>query len=147
MLPRVNRIRRTAEFNQAMRKGRRANEEALAVAYVRSAPDTLMGEPPQPRVGFVVSKAVGGAVVRNRVRRRLRELSRDRLALLPPGSLLVVRAKPAAATYSYHKLAGQLDSALASVLRPRSGGKRRRGHGGGQVERGDAAAGGDLAYS
>lgn len=50
------------------------------------------------RVGFVVSKAVGGAVVRNRVKRRLRHLAADRLSALAEGSLVVVRALPAAAT-------------------------------------------------
>jgi ribosomal protein L34/ribonuclease P protein component len=45
-----------------------------------------------PRVGFVVSGAVGGAVVRNRVTRRLRALDRARLGGIPSGCDLVVRA-------------------------------------------------------
>jgi ribonuclease P protein component len=48
-------------------------------------------------VGFVVSKAVGNAVVRNRVRRRLRHLARGQLAKVPAGVNLVVRALPQAA--------------------------------------------------
>ena len=50
------------------------------------------------RVGFVVSKQVGNAVVRNRVKRRLRHLAADQLPSTPPGLDLVVRALPAAAT-------------------------------------------------
>ena len=46
------------------------------------------------RIGFVVSKAVGPAVTRNLVKRRLRHLCRERVADLPPGSLLVLRALP-----------------------------------------------------
>lgn len=67
------------------------------------------------RAGFVVSKAVGNAVTRNRVRRRLRELVRERLAALPEGSTLVVRALPAAAEASYPRLATDLDAALAAA--------------------------------
>lgn len=67
-------------------------------------------------MGFVVSKAVGNAVVRNRVKRQLRHLARERVGLLPAGSLVVLRANPAAA--GVKSLAPDLDSALAGVLRP-----------------------------
>jgi ribonuclease P protein component len=69
-----------------------------------------------PRAGFVVSRAVGGSVVRHRVARRLRHVVRDRLAGLPPGSRLVVRALPAAAEASSAALANDLDSGLRAVL-------------------------------
>jgi ribonuclease P protein component len=68
-----------------------------------------------PRVGFVVSKAVGPAVTRNLVKRRLRHLCRERLPVLPSGSMLVIRALPAAAGASYHELGGELDRSLAKV--------------------------------
>lgn len=56
------------------------------------------------QVGFVVSKAVGNAVVRNRVKRRLRHLTREHLMELPGRGALVVRALPAAAHASYADL-------------------------------------------
>jgi ribonuclease P protein component len=68
-----------------------------------------------PRVGFVVSRAVGSATTRNLVKRRLRHLSRERLPLLPAGSMLVVRALPGAANASYTELAAELDRCLATV--------------------------------
>ncbi|MEU4751494.1 ribonuclease P protein component, partial [Micromonospora tulbaghiae] len=74
--------------------------------------------------GFVVSKAVGGAVVRNKVRRRLRHLVRERLAELPAGTTLVVRALPAAADATYTRLGADLDAALAAARTPR--GRRSR---------------------
>src|SRR5699024_7281572 len=86
-------------------------------------------EPEPPRVGFIVSKAVGGAVVRNRVQRRLRHMMRPRLGDLPNGSLLVVRAKPGAATARFEELDAQLESAIASVMRPKGASRRRRGRG------------------
>ena len=73
------------------------------------------------RVGFVVSKAVGGAVVRNRVRRRLRHLVRDHLSELGPGSELVVRALPAAAEKSTAELGTELGRCLHRVLAARTG--------------------------
>src|SRR5215475_2919117 len=69
-----------------------------------------------PRAGFVVSRAVGGAVARNRVRRRLRHLMRDRLTSLPAGTDVVVRALPGAATRSFSALGVDLDRALVAAL-------------------------------
>jgi ribonuclease P protein component len=82
----------------------------------------LIDEPAQAstaRAGFVVSKAVGNAVVRNRVRRRLRHLVRPRLADLPAGASLVVRALPEAAAASFDRLGTDLDAALAAARAPR----------------------------
>lgn len=69
-------------------------------------------------IGLVVSRAVGGAVVRNRVKRRLRHLLRERCAGLPAGAVLVVRALPASAAASYDELGRDLDTALGRVARP-----------------------------
>ncbi len=68
-------------------------------------------------VGLIVSKAVGGSVVRSRVSRRLRHLLRDRLAALEPGVRLVVRAAPAAADSSSQQLGADLDAALRRLTR------------------------------
>ncbi len=72
---------------------------------------------PPARAGFVVSKAIGNAVVRNKVQRRLRHLVRDRLDRLPAGSLVVVRALPGAGDAEYDALARDLDAALQRLLR------------------------------
>ncbi|RZS37596.1 ribonuclease P protein component [Herbihabitans rhizosphaerae] len=60
----------------------------------------------------MVSKAVGNAVVRHRVSRRLRHLMRDRLGTLPAGAALVVRALPPSATASSRQLGKDIDAAL-----------------------------------
>jgi ribonuclease P protein component len=52
------------------------------------------------------------------VKRRLRALMRERLAGLPDGTDVVVRAQPSAATREYPRLAADLDAALAAALRP-----------------------------
>jgi ribonuclease P protein component len=60
----------------------------------------------------VVGKAVGNAVTRNRVRRRLRHLARDRVALLPDAAVLVARALPTAADATYRGLGQDFDAAM-----------------------------------
>lgn len=69
-----------------------------------------------PRVGFVVSKAVGNSVVRHRVVRKLRHVLRERLGQMPPGSRLVVRALPKSATANSTRLAADVDRALRTLL-------------------------------
>ena len=71
---------------------------------------------PVARAGFVVGRAVGNSVVRHRTVRRLRHLVRDRLDRLPAGSILVVRALPAAADADSAALGRDLDAALARLL-------------------------------
>lgn len=123
MLPPDRRLRRGDDIVAAVRRGRRATGAApggspLLVVHVMRGADMSDSEPVRPvRAGFVVSGAVGGAVVRNRVRRRLRHLTRDRLGALPPGSDLVVRALPPAAEATYAELGEGLDRALKRALR------------------------------
>lgn len=111
MLPAAARLRRRAEFSAAVRGGSRAGKP-LVSGHLLVRP---VDEP--ARVGFVVSRGVGPAVVRNRVRRRLRHLARAYLASLPGGSLLVLRANPRAATARQEDLAAELDLVIAALLR------------------------------
>jgi len=82
------------------------------VVHLKAGSPTGTGPVEGPRVGFVVSKAVGNAVARNLVKRRLRHLARERTALVPPESMVVVRALPGAALASYDELARELDRCL-----------------------------------
>lgn len=89
------------------------------------------------RVGFAVPRSVGGAVVRNRVRRRLRALMTERLEA-QAGLDVVVSASAAAATAPWSSLGGALDTCLAGARarleRSRSGGRGGAGDRGGTVE-------------
>jgi ribonuclease P protein component len=116
MLPASARMRRTTDFGLANRSGSRAGG-ALLSGHLLVRPDSSESA----RVGFVISKAVGSAVVRNTVRRRLRHLSRGYLRLLPGGSLLVVRAAPRAATARQADLAADLDLVIGALLRRQGG--------------------------
>jgi ribonuclease P protein component len=113
VLPAAHRLADPEGFRAASRQGRRAGSRSVVTHLLPPAGEQVVGVP--ARAGFVVSRAVGGSVVRNRVKRRLRHAVRDRLAALPEGSVLVVRAQPAAATASYDDLVGDLDRCLAKV--------------------------------
>lgn len=126
MLPAAHRLRSSDEFRRCIRGGRRCGGRLLVVHLFRSPaghlaalpeaePESGSGGP--PKAGFVVSRAVGNAVVRNRVKRRLRHLVRERIAELPDGTLLVVRALAPAATASYPELGEALDRSLQRCLR------------------------------
>jgi ribonuclease P protein component len=60
--------------------------------------------PEGTRIGFITSRKVGGAVVRNRARRRLREVVRADRPQLQPGCWIVIIAKPPAATISFSEV-------------------------------------------
>ncbi|MGD0373646.1 MAG: ribonuclease P protein component [Streptosporangiaceae bacterium] len=115
MLPAASRMRRRSEFSQTIRDGSRAGKPLLS-GHLLIRPDH--DEP--ARVGFVVSRAVGNAVVRNRVRRKLRHLARRYLGSLPEGSLLVVRANPRSAAARQADLAADLDLVIEALRRRQS---------------------------
>ena len=71
-------------------------------AFVRA------NELPRSRFGFSIKKALGGAVVRNRIRRRLREMVRCRQQEIPAGWDIVIHPKDAVATAEFATLAGEL---------------------------------------
>jgi len=116
VLPAEARIRRRADFSAAVRGGSRTGR-ALLTAHLL----VRTGSEEPARVGFVVSRAVGGAVVRNKVRRRLRALMRGHMESLPRGSLLVVRANPRAASARQSDLAAELDLVIDKLLRRQVG--------------------------
>lgn len=105
MLARAYRLRRSGDFRTTIRAGRRSVSHTLVTHVVPGVSDTTT-------VGFVVSKAVGPAVVRNRVKRRLRHVVREHLSGLPVGSRLVVRALPTSAGASSATLEADLRKAL-----------------------------------
>jgi ribonuclease P protein component len=121
VLPAESRLRRRRDFSAAVRQGSRSGRTLLTGHLLVPAGE----EDSPPRAGFVVSRSVGMAVVRNRVRRRLRVLVREYLSSLPGGSLLVVRANPQAATARQADLAAELDLVMSTLMRRQAGALRR----------------------
>jgi ribonuclease P protein component len=115
VLPARHRLRERADFTTAVR-GPGASRAGGRLIVVHANRTDARAELP-PRVGFVVSKAVGNAVVRNRTKRRLRASVATRLDGIPAGYDLVVRANPAAAEASWDELDTAFGRQLEKVCR------------------------------
>ncbi|MFE7845549.1 ribonuclease P protein component [Microbacterium sp. NPDC057407] len=107
MLARPNRLTRGAEYKAVVRRGRRC-AGAHTVTYLKPA----VADGPA-RFGFIVSRQVGGAVVRNTVRRRLKALCAEALPTVAAGSEIVIRALPSAGTAPFGELRADLERCLA----------------------------------
>lgn len=118
MLPARHRLRSGADFDAVFRGARGEGGSHSGSRYIAvhaNSTDTRSGQP--PRVGLVVSKAVGNAVVRNRTKRVLRALMTTRTGQLPHGVDVVIRAHAELPSASTNVLAKDLDRLLATVLR------------------------------
>ena len=110
-------MRHSGEFARAIRSGSRAGGQHLVVHLLAPAPDPTDPTSAPAKVGFVVSKAVGGAVQRNLVKRRLRDIVRGRLGDLPDGALAVVRALPSSSGASYAELSDAVGRSIDMATR------------------------------
>ena len=99
------RLRGRKEFVDAFQRGRLWGNQLLVLRLLPNGLD-------HNRYGFVTSKRLGKAIVRNRVRRRLREGVRTLTTSISGGWDIVISARPAAALADY----GELNRAVASLL-------------------------------
>ena len=103
----VWRIQDRTTFETLRRDGQRSRRGPITVTYAS------VGTPPAPRVAYAVGKRVGGSVVRNRVRRRLRAAVAG-IDGLAPGAYLV-SAGPAAVVMAYEELRSAVVSAMTAA--------------------------------
>jgi ribonuclease P protein component len=103
--PKAARVRRRQEFLTLQGSGQRRHTAHLV--FIRQASGG-----PGSRLGVTVSKRVGAAVVRSRVKRLIREVFRQRRAEISPALDLVVIAKPGADTLTYAQAATEFAHAL-----------------------------------
>jgi ribonuclease P protein component len=107
-------LRTRLEFQALQANGRSRADRLLSV---RVAPNALGHD----RFGISTARSVGGAVVRNRVRRRIREILRRMQAGTGPGRDILIVARPASATASFEELRAALTRLIGAVRRSLSG--------------------------
>lgn len=88
MLARPNRVVEGGDFRRIVRRGRRTSTGSAVYYRLRTEPEAPL------RFGFIVSRAVGGSVERNRLRRRLRAIGRESIEAGARGGDIVVRPLP-----------------------------------------------------
>ena len=106
--PREARLVRRGEFDAVYRGGKRRSSSHFTVFF-------RANELPQGRFGVSIKKALGGAVVRNRIRRRLREIVRCHRAEIPTGWDIVIHPKSAVAKAPFAALTTDLLRLLQSA--------------------------------
>ncbi len=114
-MQRRNRLSRSRDFDAVYRQGRSVSTRFLTLYwFVR---DEQVGD---PRVGFAVPKAIGNAVVRNRMKRQLREIARERMEALPSANdyvLVVRKGLPEASEANGHEwLVARVDEVLGKAV-------------------------------
>ena len=115
--PLLWRITDRRTFAALRREGRRARVDGIGCTWLAPAPDA--GGAP-PKVALAVPRTAGGAVVRNRIRRRVRAALRElRAAGALPGGNYLVTAGPEARTKPWSELVTTLREVVATVTADR----------------------------
>jgi len=105
VLPKNYRLRRSSDFSRAYHKGHSISDRLLVLCYI---PNSLG----RSRFGISVSKRIGRAVVRNRVKRRISEAIRLQLDLIAPGWDIIFIARQGTRDADYW----QIESSIAGLL-------------------------------
>ena len=111
-------MRSALDFSATVRSGARSGRRNVVLyARPRDAGQAGKQDGSPTRFGFIVSKAIGNAVTRNLVKRRLREVASQSLAAHGVGFDVVVRALPPAAGASWDDLSAETRAALEAACR------------------------------
>lgn len=112
--PASSRLLKHAAFDRVYKEGARIFSGNMTVFFRLREP----GEgPANPRVGFTVSRAMGGAVVRNRIKRRLRAAVRQHLAGLRTSADVVINPKRTTAAAAFTQLTIEVQRAFGQIQR------------------------------
>jgi len=117
MFPRAARLLKHCDFDRVYKQGRRHFSPHMTVFYLRQAEGALPGK--SSRVGFTVGRVLGGAVERNRIKRRLREAVRLRRSALEGGSAVdvVINPKKSVLTLEFSLVLDEVGRALDAIAK------------------------------
>ena len=114
-MQRRHRLSRSRDFDAVYRQGRSTSTRFLVLYWFDRD-----GEPGEPRLGLAVPKAAGNAVARNRIKRQLREVWRERLDQIPADRDYVLIVKPglpeAVVTNGFEWLGERVDEVLTKAV-------------------------------
>ena len=100
MLKKINRLKKRYQFNYVYKSGEHFSGEHMVLYVVSSKTKNI-------KVGLAVTKKVGHAVVRNKIRRRLREIVKNQLQNLKQNYNIIVVAKDNITEASFEKLSNE----------------------------------------
>jgi ribonuclease P protein component len=124
--PKRRRLSRSAEFERVYRQGRsKANRFLVLYAFPREEENLPDADPDGPRLGLSVSRRVGGAVDRTRVKRVLREAFWAEAERLPSGADYVVVARPDARELAERAGTAGVREALSELVDAMGGGREQ----------------------
>ena len=109
---RADRLLQSRDFKRVLESGERWSSQSFAIFLSTQQPRSQPAGIPWPKLGVTVSKRVGNAVVRNRIKRRVREWFRHNRQGLPAEKDVVVIARPAAKGLSGSDIAAALDQLM-----------------------------------
>ncbi len=105
MLKRINRLKKRYQFNYVYKSGEHFSGDHMVLYVVSSKTKSI-------KVGLAVTKKIGKAVVRNKVRRRLRELLKKQVPALKQNYNIIVVARDNITSASFETLSNELSKLL-----------------------------------
>ncbi len=111
---RTVRLRKHADYGLVYGASRKSQSASLSYFYRQHTGDSS-SQPTGARFGITVPRALGGAVLRNRLKRRIRVVARAALHLLPANVDVVLHPRPEAATIDFPRLEREIEAVFRTV--------------------------------
>lgn len=110
-----DRLKRRADFVRLSRRGRKWAGRAVVIQMAHTPAEPEDAPTGRTRVGYTASRKVGGAVVRNRAKRRLRAIARDVIDQRHPDTDIVLIARRETATCPFEQLRREVEAGVVAL--------------------------------
>jgi ribonuclease P protein component len=109
MLPKKNRLRKGASFKNIYKSGKRLSTPYFTLFYLQNKKNI------HPQIGIIVSNKIGKATVRNKVKRRIREIIQSELENISNNLQIIILTKPTVANLRFQELKEKIVSTLENL--------------------------------